>query len=185
MDTILLSLLLITFTWVLYALVRYLKVYSYWRKRGVPHPTPVPFFGNTFSITCGDEPLYNFHLNHYFEFASHKFSGYYDFGRPVLVVRDLELINRILTKDFAYFHDRGFPYDEKKEPLTANLFNMGGQRWKNVRMKTTSCFTTQKRKLMFSLITNLIKGLKDTVDAAVAENNEIEMKDILARLVDN
>lgn len=185
MDSILLSFVAIVLTSLLYIIIQYLKVYSYWRKRGVPHPTPVPFFGNTFSINCGNEPMFNFFYNRYFEFPTHEISGYYDFGKPVLLVRDPELINRILTKDFIYFQDRGFPYDEKKEPLTANLFNMGGPRWKNVRMKTTSCFTAQKRKLMFSMITDLMKTFKNTVDAAVADVDEIEMKDIIARLVLN
>ena len=172
MDEILSAALVILASTLVYLCYRYFRVYSYWSRRGVPHPTPVPFFGNTFSITCGDQPLFDFHTNHYFRYNDSKLSGYYDFERPVLVVHDPDLINRILTKDFAYFQDRGFPYDEVKEPLTANLFNMSGQRWKNVRIKATSCFTTQKRKLMFSLVKDLVKGLKDVVDSTVERKNE-------------
>jgi cytochrome P450 family 6 len=181
MDEFLSTTLVILASLLAYLCYRYLRIYSYWSRRGVPHPTPLPFFGNTFSVTCGSEPLFEFHLKHYVQYDDSQFSGYYDFERPVLVVRDPDLINRVLTKDFAFFQDRGFPYDEAKEPLTANLFNMSGQRWKNVRIKATSCFTTQKRKLMFSLIENLVKGLKDVVDSAVEQHEEIEIKDILAR----
>ncbi len=181
MEGILLPLIVIFLTFVIYLVRKQMSIYNYWKKRGVPHPKPIPFFGNTFSIACGNRSIFHFHLKNYFDFADHKFSGYYDFGKPVLVVRDPELVNQILTKDFAYFQDRGFPYDEEKEPLTANLFNMGGPRWQNVRKKTTSCFTTNKRKLMFAMIIDLMQGLKSTVDKAIERSDIIEIKDILAR----
>lgn len=182
MDEITASLLILILTIIFYFTLRYVTCYSYWKKRGVPTPGPIlPFFGNTFGITCGNQPLFHFHLQNYFKFSSHRFSGYYDFERPILVIRDPDLTNQILTKDFAYFQDRGFPYDEEKEPLTANLFNMGGQRWKNVRTKTTSCFTTIKRKLMFATIIDLMEKLKETLDTSVDQSDDIEIKDILAR----
>lgn len=182
MDEISVSLLLLFLTIAFYFTRRYFTVYSYWKKRGVPTPGLImPFFGNTFSITCGDQPLFHFQLKNYFKFSSHRFSGYYDFERPILVIRDPDLTNQILTKDFAYFQDRGLPYDEEKEPLTANLFTMGGQRWKNLRTKITSCFTTIKRKLMYATIIDLMEKLKETVEISVDENEDIEIKDILAR----
>lgn len=172
---------IVALTCAFYLLKRYIFDFDYWKKRNVPHPKPVPFFGNTFGITCGNQPLFEFHLKHYRQFAGQRFSAYYDFGRPVLVVRDPDLISRILVKDFGHFQDRGFPYDEQKEPLTANLFNMGGQRWKNVRTKTTSCFTTGKNKLMFDTIIDSMQTLKNTIDNALHAGGEIEIKDILAR----
>uniref|UniRef100_A0AAT9UTG8 Cytochrome P450 6PV1 short isoform n=1 Tax=Maconellicoccus hirsutus TaxID=177089 RepID=A0AAT9UTG8_MACHI len=180
-EELLSSILFVLITWLLYVIIQYIRTYTYWKKRGVPQITPIPFFGNTFSVTCGEEPLYHFHYKNYFKFKDHPFGGYYDFGRPVLLVRDPELINHILTKDFAYFQDRGFPYDEEKEPLTANLFNMGGPRWKNIRTKITPCFTTGKRKLMFEMLKNCMDDLKNIVRSNLRNDEDVEFKDILAR----
>lgn len=181
MNELISTILLIVATWVIYLVIQYIRTYTYWKRRGVPQLTPLPFFGNTFSVTCGEQPLYHFHYKNYFEFSNERFGGYYDFSRPVLLVRDPELINHILTKDFAHFQDRGFPYDEEKEPLTANLFNMGGARWKNVRTKITPCFTTVKRKLMFGMLKNCMEDLKKIVKDNIKIEEDIEFKDIMAR----
>lgn len=39
-------------------------------------------------------------------------------GRPFFVPLDVEVIKRILTKDFNHFTDRGLYYNEKDDPLS-------------------------------------------------------------------
>jgi len=46
-----------------------------------------------------------------------KIVGCYMLQRPILLVRDMEIVKNILVKDFSNFHDRGMEIDLKREPL--------------------------------------------------------------------
>lgn len=70
---------------------------------------------------------------------------------PALIMRDPELIMRILVKDFKYFHDRGF-HNSEKDLLGNNLFFMRNPKWKLLRNKTVSVFSTAKMKAYFEIM---------------------------------
>uniref|UniRef100_A0A1B6E5W4 Cytochrome P450 n=2 Tax=Clastoptera arizonana TaxID=38151 RepID=A0A1B6E5W4_9HEMI len=53
-----------------------------------------------------------------------------------------------MVKDFNHFYNRGLPVDLEKDPLNANLFNLEGSEWRNMRLKISPTFTTGKLKGM-------------------------------------
>ncbi|KAK9501858.1 hypothetical protein O3M35_012509 [Rhynocoris fuscipes] len=111
------------------------------------------------------------------KYPNEELIGYYDFMSPTLLINDVETIERILIKDFVHFTDHGFPVDEERNPLDANIFNMTGKRWKAVRNKLSPVFTTGKLRLMFDSIAEcgdrLVKQLEN--------RDEAEMRDVLGR----
>jgi len=46
-----------------------------------------------------------------------KIVGCFLFQKPIIIVRDMEVVKDILVKDFSSFHDRGAEIDLEKEPL--------------------------------------------------------------------
>lgn len=72
---------------------------------------------------------------------------------------DPQIIKQFLVKDFQHFMDRGFVYDDQKEPLTANLVNLEGIKWRVLRQKLTPTFSSGKIKNMMNLLHECSKQL--------------------------
>lgn len=90
-----------------------------------------------------------------------------------------ELIKNILVKDFHYFTDRGMYYNEKDDPLSANLFSIGGNKWKRLRSKLTPTFTTGKMKMMFETLLVCTDQLIEAMDWYCTQSKPVDIKEIL------
>lgn len=57
----------------------------------------------------------------------HRYTGFFAFTNPIVVIRDLDLIKQIGIKDFDHFVDHKVFMDEEAEPLFgSNLFFLKG-----------------------------------------------------------
>lgn len=155
--------------------------YNYWKVRGVPYLDPVFPAGNVWGLGT------RLHLSEVLQKCYEKlkgkgpFGGVYFFLGPTVLATDLDFIKTILVKDFQYFHDRSFYYNEKDDPLTGHLFTIEGQRWKNLRAKLTPTFTSGKMKLMFPIVADVAVELKKCLVTEKDDGGEVELKDVLAR----
>lgn len=108
-------LLLITAIGSLYAF--YWKQFKFWAKLNVPHTDPSFIVGDTGEIlrtkSMGEvfKEIYN-------SSKGEKYIGFWSLFRPMLLVRDPELIKRVFVKDFSSFQDRGIYVNEKDDPLS-------------------------------------------------------------------
>lgn len=98
------SALLIFFSGTLYLLVRY--VYLHWERRGIKYIQPTfPFgnFGKSFmqKISNAEE------MTEIYRKTKEPFIGTFGLFRPILFLRDPDLIRSVLIKDFQYFVNRG------------------------------------------------------------------------------
>lgn len=155
--------------------------FNYWKSNGVPYLEPSFPYGNLkgFGVTIHPSIFFQ---NLYDKFkGSAQFFGIYFFSEPVPVILDLDLVKNILVKDFDYFTERGIYYNEKDDPLSAHLFSLDGPKWKVLRPKLTSTFTSGKMKFMFPTIVEVGHQLRDCLDKLIKENDELEIKEVLAR----
>ncbi|CAH0723082.1 unnamed protein product, partial [Brenthis ino] len=53
----------------------------------------------------------------YNSFSGERFTGRYEFWKPVLLIRDLDLVKKIAIKDFEHFTDHRTVTNEEIEPL--------------------------------------------------------------------
>lgn len=109
-----------------------------------------------------------------------KFAGCY-LPFPVLIPIDPDLVKCIMQKDFNHFVNRGVYYNEQHDPLSAHLFSIEDEKWKNLRAKLTPTFTSGKMKMMFNTILETNNQMKLVLDQ-LTEGQSFEIKDLMLRL---
>lgn len=169
-------------TTILYFYIKYL--YSYWNRRGVKSLQPTFPFGNfskNFLQKCSIAEL----TQEFYRSTTEPFIGVYGALRPILIVRDPELIRTIFVKDFQSFHDRGVHSDEKNDPLSGHLFSLNGDKWKNLRVKLSPTFTSGKLKSMFPTLVDCGVTLQKYMDKVALSADTVEVRDISARYMTN
>lgn len=156
------------------------RTYSYWDRKGFKtlpgFSYLVGHFQSTFSqnMSLGDwsMSLYNS--------TKEPLIGIYGIFRPILLVRDSELIQSILIKDFTNFTDRGIHSNEDYDPLSGNLFALPGQKWKNMRGKLSPTFTSGKLKAMFSTLNDCGLKLQNYLDKLADSGEQLNLREISA-----
>ncbi|KAK6635099.1 hypothetical protein RUM44_000348 [Polyplax serrata] len=154
--------------------------YRYWKSQKVRSTNPI--------FPLGDVSQAAFRKNIgvvlreiYEAFPEERFNGMWFFYRPHLMVRDPDLIKLIFVRDFSYFRDRGVHFNEKTDPISANLFFMGGTKWRNLRAKLSSNFSSGKLKKIFDVMATKSLNLKDVLSVPADEEKIIEPKEYTVR----
>ncbi|XP_001360362.1 probable cytochrome P450 6g2 [Drosophila persimilis] len=136
--------------------------YAYWRRRGVRELRPHWILGNLAGLlSMRDSPAdFMGQLYNHPDALNQPFVGIHVFHRPALLLRDPDLIKRILIKDFGKFSNRYSNSDYKGDPLgSQNIFFLKNPAWKEVRFKLSPFFTSNKLKSMFPLIVEVGSNL--------------------------
>ncbi|XP_075153338.1 cytochrome P450 6d1-like [Haematobia irritans] len=153
--------------------------FSKWQRMGFAADQPRVPYGSMAQVFHKERP-FGLVIADLYERFQEKIVGFYMFVKPTLLVRDAELARQILTTDFGSFHDRGLYVDEKNDPLSANLFNLEGQSWRNLRTKLTPSFSSGKLKAMFGTVDDvgdkLVKYLEK--ELADGQSHTLEIKSI-------
>ncbi|XP_069676207.1 cytochrome P450 9e2-like [Periplaneta americana] len=146
--------------------------HNHFYKMNVHHLKPVPFFGNMAPMILGKLSYPDFINDLYKKLDGHKYGGVYEFFRPVIMLRDPELIKTVTIKDFEFFVDHTNPVTEDVEPLLGKgLLNLKGQKWKDMRSTLSPAFTSSKMKTMFTLITECGEQLGDFLKTCIKDKN--------------
>lgn len=159
-------------------------MYSYWQRRGVPQLKPVFPFGDCGKMFYQRLSLIE-QMDVWYHSTSEPFLGVYTFFQPLLIVRDPEFIRNILIKDFQYFVDRIIPMDEENDPLSAHLFALKGDKWKNLRTKLTPTFTSQKMRTIFSTLLDLNGPLLKHIEEMTNTDQTVECYNLAANHTTN
>ncbi|KAL0281299.1 UNVERIFIED_CONTAM: hypothetical protein PYX00_002330 [Menopon gallinae] len=174
----------ILYVLIIFAAAIYLGVtptYNYWKKKGVKYVKPVPFFGNAWEFFRMKKTTGEIFKEFYFreEFRDEKFFGIFLGRRPCLLVKDLDLIKKILIKHFEHFADRAIS-SNSKIPLNDHLFNLTGWRWRTLRRKLTPAFTSGKIKTMLNIISECALQLDNYLEESARKEDVVEMKKVMS-----
>lgn len=171
---------------VLIALLGYLFIklrrnMQYWKNLGIPCEDPHPLLGNLSGVhTTRSFP--EVWLAYYKKFrGTGPFAGFYWFTRPSVFILEPFLVKHILIKDFAKFTDRGFFNNPDDDPLSGQLFLLDGHRWKSMRNKLSSTFTSGKMKFMFPTVVKVGEEFVEVFGNYVDKSPIVEVRELLAR----
>lgn len=155
---------------------------NYWQNRGIPCLEPSLLLGNLDGV--GQKIHNNINLQWVYEHfkVGNKFCGFYLLQSPRLIILDLDLIKSILIKDFNNFVDRGVYNNAEEDPLSGHLFAIEGDKWRYLRNKLSSTFTSGKMKMMYPIIQSYSQGLVDLVEELSSNSsNGFDIKNVCTR----
>nr|CAD7263123.1 unnamed protein product [Timema shepardi] len=151
-------------------------IYTYWWRQGIPYISSSVPFGNFWNVIIQRECFAEGYRAIY-DRCTGPWVGFFLLHKPVLMVKDPELIRTILMKNFANFQDRGMYVDEKNDPLSAHLFSLSGQKWRKLRAQLTSTFSSGKLKRMTPIMVSCTEELNLHLQEC---EDVVELKEILA-----
>lgn len=180
-DSIVIDLIIALVT-LLFFIYRWLaSINNFWKDRGVHYVKPLLLFGNYKDIILAKRPVLDVQLDIYNKLEGEKFGGYHEMISPVLMVRDPELIEKVLIKDFSHFVDRqGSLVDIESEPLSAGLSLLTGNQWRHMRYKLTPTFTSGKLKGMFEQMYNCGDELVKELEKVTVTGEAVESKTVMS-----
>jgi cytochrome P450 family 6 len=127
-----------------------------------------------------------FHANELFEKLYNELkgkgpaSGVFFFLKPNIMITDLDVIKDVLIRNFDNFRNRGLYYNEKDDPLSANLFTVEDYEWKHMRTKMTPTFTSGRMKMMFNIIADIADNMVEELNAS-SSLEMVEARDIFVK----
>ncbi|XP_063383435.1 cytochrome P450 6B2-like [Cydia fagiglandana] len=158
------------------------RTFDYWEKRGVKQDKPVLLFGNNADNYFMRKSVTEKAVEMYWKYPNERIVGFFRSTRPELVIRDPEIVKRLLVSDFYHFYPRGLTPNRKYiEPIMRNLFFADGDLWRLLRQRMTPAFTSGKLKAMFPLIVERAERLQERALATAAGARTIDARDLMAR----
>ncbi|XP_047994990.1 cytochrome P450 9e2-like [Leguminivora glycinivorella] len=162
------------------------QTYARFAKYGVKHLPPVPLFGDMAKVFFRMEHFLDNAERIYNSFPGERFVGHMEFIRPIVFIRDVDLVKRVTVKDFEHFLDHAFVVDKSVDPMFGrNLLSLKGQEWKDMRSTLSPAFTSSKIKLMVPLMEeageNMNKRLKREILESGKNYADVDIKDVCNR----
>lgn len=114
----------------------------------------------------------------YQHFPEANICGFYQLKTPFLMIRNPELINRILKADFLYFTDHGIDVDPASNLLANSLFFMNGKKWRTLRQKLSPGFTSGKIKDTYDQIKECSQEMIRSIGEKSKQTLQIEVKEV-------
>ncbi|KAM8704843.1 hypothetical protein ACLKA7_009322 [Drosophila subpalustris] len=167
--------------------------YSFFKDRGIDYHKPYPFVGSMWKMILRKKSMFDLVIELYNQ-SSSKAYGFFELRKPLLMIRDPELIKQITIKDFDYFlnHRNIFGVDnedphEMDNLFSSSLFSLRDSRWKDMRSTLSPAFTGRKMRQMFQLMNivanEAVQCLKR--DQIAKEGFELDMKDYFTRFTND
>ncbi|XP_068632739.1 probable cytochrome P450 6a14 [Battus philenor] len=150
------------------------KFFSYWYIRHVPYKVAIPFFGSDYHRVLNFRSTSDEVKKFYNKYPKAKFVGAIKSRIPELIVKDPDVIKKMLSTDFANFHCRGIGLDKSRDVcLRNNLFYAEGEKW------------TLLREGLESLLNALDRELEDGLHVCLSGTNEVvNVQDLLSEILD-
>ena len=152
---------------------------DYFKNRNIPYIPFAQCVKDTFARLSRKRQMGSQLIKYYNGFPSRSFVGLYARGVRAIMIKDLDVIRRVLIKDFDHFVDRSAIDVSKIEPMASKMLtSLTGHQWKNVRSAVSPTFTSKKIKIMSELVVNTVKSLNVLLRKKADNEEEIDIQDL-------
>ncbi|XP_017125756.1 probable cytochrome P450 6u1 [Drosophila elegans] len=139
---------------VFYALVKISL--GYWKRRGILHEKPKFLWGNIKGVVNGKRHVQDALNDIYAGYKGRApFVGFYACLKPFILVLDLKLVHQIVFTDAGHFTSRGLYSNPSGEPLSANLLQLDGHKWRALHAKSAEVFTPANVHKLLARLTQI------------------------------
>uniref|UniRef100_A0A8D3A3X1 Cytochrome P450 3A n=1 Tax=Scophthalmus maximus TaxID=52904 RepID=A0A8D3A3X1_SCOMX len=146
--------------------------YGFFKKIGIPGPTPLPFIGTFLEYRRG---IHNFDTECFQKYG--RLWGVYDGRQPLLGVMDTDMIKTILVKEcysvFTNRRDLGL-----NGPLRDAVSITEDEQWKRIRSVLSPSFTSGRLKEMYTIMMKHSSNLIQSLHKKVESDEVIEVKEV-------
>ncbi|XP_046385908.1 cytochrome P450 9e2-like isoform X2 [Ischnura elegans] len=141
----------------------YLAPKLYWRRKGIPFEKYRPLVGSVSDAALSKKPIGEVYADIYNKHEGFRFVGFHKFTQPAILLRDPELIKKIIVDDCqTNFPANEVTGDESLDPMFGrHLFAVSGDRWKELRDALSPGFAATKLRDIFNLLPEVCSDLKD------------------------
>lgn len=162
---------------------------KYFKRMGVKSLPAYPIVGSLGAVVFRKR-AFSEHIGYLYNLiGDQRFGGIFEFFKPVVMVKDPELIKLITVKDFDHFVDRHMPLTEESDDMFGkSVFSLEGDRWRHMRAAMSPAFTASKMRAMFILVNECARQLSNFLIRRCREHEaktnkmlSVEMKDLWSR----
>ncbi|KAF2888228.1 hypothetical protein ILUMI_17945 [Ignelater luminosus] len=163
-----------------------IKPFQYWKSRGIPQPTVLRMWYENARAILQFDCQAEITKSVYDTFPGSRYVGGYQFLKPMLFLKDPDLIKQLTVKDFDHFLDHNQLIPEEIEPIFGkNLFALKGDTWKDMRATLSPSFTSSKMRAMFGLMIECAEHFVSYFQNGNTETVIVEFKDSFTRFTND
>ncbi|XP_017149864.1 probable cytochrome P450 6u1 [Drosophila miranda] len=134
---------------------------GYWKRRGILHEKPKFFWGNIKGVVGGKRHLQDALQVIYAKYKGRApFVGFFACLKPFVLVLDLELVRHILVTHAGNFTTRGLYSNDGSEPLSGNLLQLDGHKWRALHAQSTGVFTPANINKLLPRLVLISRGVQ-------------------------
>lgn len=161
------------------------RKYAYFQLQNIPHRRGKFPLGNITELSASESNLASWVKEFYFEYRDqHPFAGFFMGFEPVLILTDLNIIKSVMITNFSSYTDHTFYMNERDDPLSATLFSLSGERWRNMRTKLAPTFSSYNTRNMFDTVYSIgWDMLRFLEEHSVQKNEPFNAKNVAMRFI--
>lgn len=167
-----------------YVIIKNYNSINFWKNKNIKYVKPWPLLGNFGNIFLKRSTFIEEFEKIYYAYPDKKFIGFHQLNKPILLIRDPEIIKLVTIKDFNYFMNHMVLVTEEIDPLFGkNLFSLHDNRWRHMRAILSPAFTGSKMRTMYVLIKDCAEQFAQHFMDIEKQNGiiSVDMKDIFTR----
>ncbi|KAG5340415.1 CP9E2 protein, partial [Acromyrmex heyeri] len=157
------------------------RKFNFFKRHGIIHIPSIPILGIMAPIIFRRISFANFTRKIYNLNPDAKYIGFYATTKPVLMLRDPEVIKDVIVKNFDSFTNNSIFVDVNDYVLSQNLFGLQNTKWRHVKNLLSPLFTSSKMKTMFISMSKHAADFAELMSILPANKCDVNMKDIFGR----